>query len=256
MKRGGVSGISISLDGSTNEIHDSFRRVPGAFKKALSTIKYTRMGKLPFQVNTTISQHNLQDLPNILNLVTKIGATAWDIFMLVPTGRGKVDMEISPEQYEETLDFVYKSSLISKIPIKMTCSPHYNRVRSQRIKERSIEDPSKVTEVDEGIKRQKIHLGRGCMAGNGYCFISHIGKVYGCGFLPISAGDIRNQDFKKIYLHSKIFEELRNRERLQGKCGSCEYRNICGGCRARAYSIYGNLLSEEPFCTFEPKRKH
>ena len=258
MKKTGVRRISISLDGSTHEIHDEFRRVPGAFEKALSTIDYARIGELAFQVNTTVSQHNLQDLPNILSLVTNLGATTWDVFMLVPTGRGRVDMEISPRQYEETLNFIYESDLTSKIPIKMTCSPHYNRVIRQRVGKRPITKfSSKAPRINEAVKRQRrTPSGRGCMAGNGYCFISHIGKVYGCGFLPISAGDIRNQDFREIYLHSNLFKELRNRELLQGRCGLCEYRNICGGCRARAFSINRNFFSEEPYCTYTPKQAH
>ena len=256
MLRARIRRISISLDGSTKDVHDEFRGVSGAFGTALSGISYARAGGLAFQVNTTVSQHNLSDLPNILSLATNLGAVSWDVFMLVPTGRGRVDMEISPQQYEETLNFIYKSSLTSKIPIKMTCSPHYIRVISQREQESLLNQDNGSSEGDKITKVQKkVHGGRGCMVGNGYYFISHIGKVYGCGFLPIPAGDIHNQSLKEIYLHSNLFKDLRNRELLQGKCSLCEYKYICGGCRARAFSIDQNLFGEEPYCTYMPPRR-
>jgi heme b synthase len=245
MKASGVKMISVSLDGSNAEIHDGFRQVQGAFGTSLSNIGYAREAQLPFQVNTTVTKHNLQDLPRIMNRVLELGAAAWDVFMLVPTGRGKLTMEITPKQYEETMNFVYESSLKSPIPIKMTCSPHYSRVAIQR--NSSLCGSS-------AQNRSGSHGGtRGCMAGNGFCFVSHIGEVFGCGFLPIRAGSIREKRLKEIYQESPLFLELRNPLSLRGKCGGCEYKLVCGGCRARAFSVKGDYLQGEPYCEYMPK---
>jgi len=245
MKASGVKMISVSLDGANANIHDGFRQVQGAFDTSLKNIGYAREAHLPFQVNTTVTKHNLQDLPRIMSLALELGAAAWDVFMLVPTGRGKVTMEITPRQYEETINFVYASSLKSPIPIKMTCSPHYSRVTMQRSSS-GYDSPAP--------NRSGPHGGaRGCMAGNGFCFISHIGEVFGCGFLPIRAGSIREKRLKEIYQKSPLFLELRNTSSLRGKCGRCEYKTVCGGCRARAFSVKGDYLQEEPYCEYIPK---
>jgi len=246
MKASGVKMISISLDGSKPEIHDNFRKVQGAFELAMKNMSYARQGDLAFRVNTTVTQHNLHDLSSILKLAAEVGAKEWDVFMLVPTGRGKVEMEISPSQYEETLQFIYNASHTSPIPIKMTCAPQYMRVIAQR----------QQSEPTQPATHGGRHGGgRGCMAGNGFCFISHIGEVFGCGFLPIPAGNIRQQSFKQIYQQSPLFVELRNHKLLKGKCGACEYKTLCGGCRARALSIHKNHSEEEPYCVYTPQKK-
>jgi heme b synthase len=248
MKASGVKMISVSLDGSRPEVHDRFRQVPGAFDMSLKNIGYARQGDLPFRVNTTVTQHNLHDLPNIMKLAVEVGAREWDVFMLVPTGRGKVEMEITPDQYEETLHFIYNASLSSSIPIKMTCAPQYMRVIAQQQREPAAQ-------ASQAQNRHGSHMGgRGCMAGNGFCFISHVGDVFGCGFLPVSAGNVRQQSFRQIYQQSPLFVELRNHELLKGKCGVCEYKAICGGCRARALSTRKSYLEEEPYCTYTPEK--
>ena len=246
MKTSGVKMISISLDGSSPEIHDKFRRVQGAFELAMKNMSLARQGHLAFRVNTTVTQHNISDLSGILKLAAEVGAKEWDVFMLVPTGRGKVDMEISPSQYERTLQYIYNASRTSPIPIKMTCAPHYMRVIAQQNKH----EPSQPLAAGRGHSG-----GRGCMSGNGFCFISHVGDVFGCGFLPIPAGNIRQQTFKQIYQQSPLFLELRNHNLLKGKCGACEYKTTCGGCRARALSVHKSYLEEEPYCIFTPKKQ-
>jgi radical SAM protein with 4Fe4S-binding SPASM domain len=240
MKDSGIKMISLSIDGSTAEIHDGFRMVKGAFNLAMNNMAIARAGKLLFRINTTVTQHNLSDLFNILNLATSVGAVEWDVFMLVPTGRGKIQMEITPDQYEETLQAIYKAKLTSQIPIKVTCAPQYSRIITQHT-QTSLENRC----------RSDGRGGRGCMAGNGFCFISHVGEVYGCGFLPIKAGNIRQQTFREIYEDSYIFKQLRNPTLLKGKCGSCNFKIICGGCRARAFSISTDYLQEEPFCNYD-----
>lgn len=246
MKNSGIKMISLSLDGSKPEVHDVFRQVPGAFNMIQEAIRHARHGKLAFRINTTVTQHNLHDLLNIHKLAIKVGAAEWDVFMLVPTGRGKVSMEISPEQYEKTLQTIYSYSCSSSIPIKVTCSPQYARIVIQQQKVSAYHLPTQ-------SQVKYVSGSRGCMAGNGFCFVSHVGDIFGCGFLPITAGSIRKQNFKEIYQHSKLFVELRNHNLLKGKCGNCEYKISCGGCRARALSIKGNYLEQEPYCTYLPK---
>ncbi len=248
MKTAGIKMISLSIDGSKPEIHDAFRQVPGAFDMVLKAITYARQGGLAFRVNTTVTQHNLYDLPNIHKLSVDMGAKEWDVFMLVPTGRGKVSMEIAPQQYEETLQFIYACNTSSPIPIKVTCSPQYMRIIAQQQKlAPSVSQPQNQSYI------RHASGGRGCMAGNGFCFISHVGDVFGCGFLPVKAGNIRQQSFKEVYQKSRLFAELRNHSLLKGKCGKCEYVVSCGGCRARALSTKGNYLEQEPYCNYIPK---
>jgi heme b synthase len=240
MKATGVRMISLSLDGSNATVHDGFRQVEGAFDLAMHNMALARENQMPFRINTTVTQHNLTDLPNILKLAVDLGAVEWDVFMLVPTGRGKIQMEITPEQYEETLQAVYQSSLTATIQIKVTCAPQYSRIVSQH--------------ADGSQENKGKHGGRGCMAGNGFCFISHVGEVYGCGFLPIKAGSVKQQNFREIYQNAQLFKQLRNPSLLKGKCGVCNYKAACGGCRARALSVRKDFLEEEPFCNYQPFR--
>ncbi|MDR2707227.1 MAG: radical SAM protein, partial [Nitrososphaerota archaeon] len=199
MKTSGVKMISLSLDGASAKVHDNFRMVPGAFDLAIHNMTLARAEQMPFRINTTVTQHNIADLFNILKLATDLNAVEWDVFMLVPTGRGKIQMEITPEQYEETLQAIYTASLTSQIPIKVTCAPQYSRIIAQRQQHTA----STAQNTNRGG-------GRGCMAGNGFCFISHIGEVYGCGFLPLKAGNIHQQSFSEIYKNSSLFNQLRN----------------------------------------------
>lgn len=241
-----VRRVSISLDGSKPAIHDEFRGVGGAFKMVIRGVESLRAECLAFRILTTVTKHNLHDLAEIHNLVVGLGAESWDVFMLVPTGRAREDMEVSPTEYEDVLNFVYVLNQKSKIPIKLTCAPHYNRLLLQAS---GFSGDSPVG-VEQGISR--LRVGRGCMAGDGFCFISHAGDVYGCGYLPISAGNIREKSFSEIYCSSPLFLQLRNRRLLKGKCGACVFCEVCGGCRARAYSTCGDFLAEEPYCTYRP----
>lgn len=250
LKQVGVQRISLSLDGSTPEIHDAFRQVPGAFAEATQSLAYAREGGLPFQINTTVTQHNRHDLAEMLRLAVELGAVTWDVFMLVPTGRGKVQMEIAPEEYEETLHFVYEASRTAPIQVKMTCAPHYKRLQ---IQERRREARQAGAGAVAPPQPHPAHgFSRGCMAGFGFCFVSHIGEVGGCGYLPLLAGSVRQTSLVEVYRESPLFKSIRDPDLLQGRCGICEYRVLCGGCRARALGATGNYLEEEPFCTYQP----
>jgi len=243
LKRVGIQRISVSLDGSTAALHDGFRQVPGAFEQAAASLAYAREGGLSFQINTTVTQHNRHDLAQMLRLAVNLGAATWDVFMLVPTGRGTIQMEITPEEYEETLHFVYEASQTAPIQVKMTCAPHYKRIQAQERRRSAAKRPA----------HHSAHgFSRGCMAGVGFCFVSHIGEVGGCGYLPLLAGNVRQAPLTQVYRESTLFKSIRDFNLLQGRCGICEYRAACGGCRARALGATGNYLDEEPFCTYQP----
>ncbi|MDI6726117.1 MAG: heme b synthase [Smithellaceae bacterium] len=243
MLAAGIRRVSISIDGPDRESHDAFRRVPGAFDGAMAGIEAMKRGGMEFQINTTITQMNLPQLAEIHDLTLRIGAAAHHIFLLVPTGRGKemADQSISPGDYEETLQWFYRESLDCPIQLKATCAPHYFRVLHQQ--------------KDQAWKKAAgpLHaMTRGCMGGSSFCFISHTGQAQPCGYLELDCGQLKEKSFYDIWHHSKIFQELRDLNLYEGKCGSCEFLKVCGGCRARAYEVSGNHLAEEPYCVYEP----
>ncbi len=246
MKASGIQRISISLDGPDAETHDAFRKVEGSFKGSLQGIEMAKKGDLEFQINTTITQANLHLIPDILRLAVDLGAIALHIFLLVPTGRGKElkDQKISGLDYEKTLHWFYDQ--IDKVPLqlKATCAPHYYRILRQRAKK----EGKKITPKEFGLDA----MTRGCLGGISFCFISHVGQVQPCGYLEVNCGNVREMPFPKIWSSSEVFQRLRNINSYQGKCGRCEFKKVCGGCRARAYEISGDYMAEEPYCIYEP----
>lgn len=246
MAESGIQRISISLDGAVKENHDRFRGVDGAFEGALRGIENAKKAGIEFQINTTITKANLEEIPKIQELAVALGAVAHHIFLLVPTGRGKylIDQEISAEQYEDTLNWFYDQRDKTPLQLKATCAPHYYRILRQRAKE----DGKKVTFESHGLDA----VTRGCLGGTGFCFISHQGVVQPCGFLNLNCGDITKTPFDQIWHGSKEFLSLRNFDELGGKCGACEYRKVCGGCRARAYEATGDFMAQEPLCSYTP----
>jgi heme b synthase len=248
----GIKRISISLDGASAESHDNFRRVPGAFEGALQGIKAAQAEGIEFMVNTTVTRLNVRELPDILQLAIDLGAVAFSPFLLVPTGRGKelAEMEITPEEYESVLNWIYdKKKQDLPIQLRPTCAPHFYRIFRQREREQG----RCVSPQTHGMDA----MSKGCMGGQGFAFISHVGRVQACGFLDISCGDIRtaDYDFESIWQTSPEFMQMRDLDHYHGKCGYCEYRRVCGGCRARAYVTTGDFLAAEPFCIYEPNRK-
>lgn len=242
----GIQRISISLDGATAQNHDRFRGVEGAFDGAIQGINHAKTAGLAFQINTTVTQSNLEEIPRIQELAVSLGAVAHHIFLLVPTGRGKyiADQAISPEAYEETLNWFYDQRAKTPLELKATCAPHYYRI----LRQRAHADGESVTFDTHGLDA----VTRGCLGGIGFCFISHRGRVQPCGFLDLDCGNVTEQNFPDIWKHSEIFYELRRYDLLKGKCGICQYRKVCGGCRARAYEATGDYLAEEPLCSYQP----
>jgi heme b synthase len=249
LKEAGIQRISVSLDGSSAETHDRFRQVKGAFEGTLKGIDLLKKAGLDFQINTTITKTNLEQIPKIQQLAVDLGAVAHHIFLLVPTGRGKyiVDQEIDAAQYESTLNWFYDQREKTPLQLKATCAPHYYRILRQRAKEDGISVSFQTHGLDA--------VTRGCLGGIGFCFISHRGMVQPCGYLDLNSGNVRQTSFAEIWYHSDIFMQLRDYDRLKGKCGSCEYKRACGGCRARAYEATGDFMSEEPLCSYQPRRK-
>lgn len=246
MIESGIQRVSFSIDGATEESHDNFRRVRGAFASVMTAIENVKKVGLDFQVNTTITKHNLAELPRILDLVISLGAKAHHPFLLVPTGRGAElkDQEIAPEDYEKTLTWFY--NMREKVPIqfKPTCAPHYYRIFRQQESAKGI----KVTPETHGLDA----MSKGCMGGQSFAFVSNTGKVQICGFLDVECGDIRKESFVKIWDTSKVFQEMRAWDDYNGRCGYCEFRKVCGGCRARAFAFTKDYMDEEPFCTYQP----
>ncbi len=240
LKESGVRRISVSLDGADAETHDAFRGVEGAFQAAMEGIRHARAAGLEFQVNTTVTRLNVEQLPDILELAVEVGAAALDVFFLVPTGRGAAlkDLEVPAEGYEQALEWIWEASRTAPIFVKPTCAPHYARLVLQR-----------------GGKPGRGS--GGCMAGRGFVFVSHRGVVQPCGFLDIACGDLREADFdfEMLYRTADVFADLRRVDGYGGKCGICEYRRACGGCRARAYAHTGDYLAAEPSCTYVPNAR-
>lgn len=249
MADSGIQRISVSLDGASAESHDTFRGVAGAFDGAISGIETAKAAGIEFQVNTTITKLNRDEIPKILSLAENLGAVALHIFLLVPTGRGKyiIEQSITARQYEDTLNWFYDQKDKTNLQLKATCAPHYYRILRQRAKA----EGKSVTVQTHGLDA----VTRGCLGGTSFCFVSHRGIVQPCGFLDVNCGDVTETSFAEIWRNSEVFESLRDFDRLKGKCGICEYKSVCGGCRARAYEATGDWLAEEPLCTYQPVKK-
>lgn len=249
LKEAGVDRCSISIDGASAAAHDDFRGVKGAFDASMRGIAELRKAGVPFQVNTTVTRANLASFKKIFELCQKIGAAAWHIFLLVPTGRAEnlLDQVIGPEEYEEVLRWFYEFRKKADMQLKATCAPHYYRIMRQK----AVAENLPVSPANFGLDA----MTRGCLGGIGFCFISHCGQVQPCGYLPLDCGNIKEKPFPQIWRESEIFRQLRTPAEYEGKCGICEFHRVCGGCRARAHSMKGNFLAEEPLCLYQPRRK-
>jgi len=270
MKEAGLVRLGISLDGSSPEIHDAFRGLPGAWARTIQAIEWANEAGIPIQVHTTISRHNAHDLDNLCNLFEKLAIVMWNVFFLVPVGRGQLDDLLSGEEFERVFGKIYELSLRANFQIKTTEAMHYRRYLLQHhLEERRFShgqgghgsrpaahgsgqyEPGAPTA--DAATRNRAWATRRVNDGKGFMFISHVGNVYPSGFLPIDAGNIRETPLAEIYRNAPIFRALRNTSRLEGKCGACEFKEICGGSRARAYALTGDPLAQEPCCIYQPK---
>lgn len=256
----GIRRVAISLDGPDAATHDSFRGIPGAFAKAIEGFEHLKRLGMSLQINTSVAKHNAAKLPETLDLALRLGADAFHLFLLVPVGCGVqiADKQmVEAEEYERILNWLYDRTLENRIELKATCAPHFFRVVRQRRAEarRRGEDLPELPAHGHGGHAPSAMnvMTRGCLAGTGVCFISHKGEVYPCGYLPLEAGNLHRRSFTEVWETSPLFASLRDLDNLKGKCGVCEFRNICEGCRARAFGCTGDYLAAEPFCLYTPQ---
>lgn len=245
-KASGVSSLAFSLDGSTAARHDRIRGIPGTFDRTISVIGWSAEAGVPVQVNTLVAAETLSDIPAMYDLVRRLDVHRWALFFLIGVGRGAVLNDVSPEEAEALLEWVASLAAQPKPVIKTTEAHHYRRIIAQRAK--SSEDARPAAEN----QRQSVRRGWGIRDGAGIMFISHTGQVYPSGFLPIPAGNVRRQSPIAIYREAPLFRQLRDPDQLEGKCGRCEFRVICGGSRARAYAATGSPFGADPLCPYEP----
>ena len=247
MRESGIERVSISIDGPDASSHNAFRGVEGAFEASMRGIQCLKEAGIPFQINTTVTKNNLQQFAQIFALAQELGAVAWHIFLLVPTGRAANLQEeiITAQEYERILIWFYEFRKQTAMHLKATCAPHYHRILRQRAQEEGVA----VNQANFGLDA----VSRGCLGGIGFCFISHSGQVQPCGYLELDCGQIRETPFPDIWAGSPQFRSLRDPSAYQGKCGVCEYHQVCGGCRARAHTMNGHYLAEEPLCSYVPR---
>ncbi|MEE8318782.1 MAG: radical SAM protein [Dehalococcoidales bacterium] len=250
-----IARMGISLDFPTADLQDNFRGQAGAFEQAITGIDSARQAGIDIQINSTITKLNVNYLDDLVSLALEKGAVAFHPFLLVPTGRGKglEAVELSPQEYEDTLNWIYdrQQELDGKMFFKPTDAPHYLRIMKQRQKQDGQQKPPDPAAPASG--QGSVHsITRGCLAGTGFCFIDHRGSVRGCGYFDVEAGNIREATFGEVWENSPLFGDLRDLSKLKGKCGDCEYKRICGGCRARAYETSGDYLEAEPYCIYQP----
>ena len=263
MKEAGLVRLGISLDGSTPEIHDAFRGLPGAWARTIQAVEWANEAGVPIQVHTTISRHNADDLDSLCALFERLSIVMWNVFFLVPVGRGQLDDLLSGEEFEQVFGKIYELSRRVNFQIKTTEAMHYRRYLLQHnLEERRMGHghPHGTAHAYEpgapssdAQARTASWTTRRVNDGKGFLFVSHVGNVYPSGFLPIHAGNIREKPLADIYRNAPIFKALRNTSRLEGKSGACEYKEICGGSRARAYALTGDPLAQEPCCIYQPK---
>jgi len=252
INRSGIARVAVSIDGPDAPSHDASRQVQGAFEKAVGGITRLRAAGVPFQINVTVTKGNYGYLPRLYDLGGSLGAAAVHFFMLVPVGCGRLLPEselLTPRQYEQTLLEIFRLESRRELEIKVTCAPHYERIACQH--GRSSMRSSNPAGAD--IMRPSGHgAAGGCLAGRGVLFVGHGGEVFPCGYLPVSCGNCLKKPLASIWFESEILAGLADRRRLGGKCGICDWRWSCGGCRARAYAATGDYMAEEPFCIYAP----
>jgi AdoMet-dependent heme synthase len=273
----GIQRVAISIDGADEITHDNFRRQPGSLAAALNGFRHLRQLGMSLQINCTVTKHNIHQIEKLYATACELGADALHLFMLVPVGCGVQIAEsnmLPAEEYERVLNWMYDKSKAREIHLKATCAPHYFRVMKQRQSEErrakseegqqpgtsgesSLSSPfaAHSSSHPHGVHPQGMAaMTKGCLAGSSICFVSHAGEVFPCGYLPVSAGNVRRQSMSDIWNDSEVFARLRDVDQLEGKCGLCEFKKICLGCRARAFCASGNYMAEEPYCVYRPKR--
>jgi radical SAM protein with 4Fe4S-binding SPASM domain len=247
IREAGIGVVSFSLHFPDAARSDAFASTPGFHAAALEGLANLRDAGVRIQLHTTVMRSNAPLLPRMHRLAQDLGVGAWELFFLVPTGRGSglAGEELPPPAQERVLRWLYRLQRRSSFPVKQICAPHFRRIEAQAAHGRHDPRPERVT-------TRLTTMSRGCLAGQGFCFVSHVGDLCGCGFLPLSVGNVRDRPLSELYAGAPLFQAFRDPSRLGGDCGACEYRARCGGCRARAYAATGDPLAEEPDCAYRP----
>jgi MoaA/NifB/PqqE/SkfB family radical SAM enzyme len=241
----GIDGFSLSLDGANAEHHDAFRGVSGCFGRTLAAAGWIRDRGLPLQINTLVTAETVNDLPALADLLTGLRITRWSLFFLISVGRGRTGLtELRPAEAERLFRWLEGLSRLVPYAIKTTEAMQYRRVAHRAMRRRGM--------TDDQILRTPTGRGFGIRDGNGIMFVSHTGEVHPSGFLPAPVGSVRHRSIVGLYRDSPVFRELRDTSRFEGKCGWCEYADICGGSRARAFAATGNYLAADPLCPYQP----
>lgn len=244
----GIRRVALSLDAPRAEVHDEFRQVPGSWQRTMDILHRAHAAGLSVQVNTTVAKHNVEILDGMVPFIQEVGAVQWSVFFLVPTGRAMAGQMINAGQHEKVFNWLYDLSKNAPFDIKSTAAPMYRRVAIERKKAEAAGKPvifqGAGFQYADGLNRPT----RGVNDGNGFLFISHIGEIQPSGFLPLTAGNVRSDDIVEIYRRSPLFTDLRDTSRLKGVCGDCQYRQVCGGQRGRAYGLTGDYLESDPAC--------
>lgn len=232
----GLARLAVSLDGPDAAAHDAFRRVRGSHRYTMRIVEDARALGLPLQINTTVSRETVLDLPAIAEVAARAGAVLWALFFLIPVGRARSEQALPAPEIEAVLSWAADLQPHAPFGIKTTEAPHYHRVLAGR----------------GAGERARGRAGRAVTDGNGFLFVDHVGRICPSGFLPLAAGNVRSDDLAHVYREHPLFRSLRDPERLRGRCGRCDFRDRCGGSRARAYAATGDALAEDPGCVYEP----
>lgn len=248
LRGAGLKRLAVSVDGPDPATHDAFRGVEGSFDESVRILRTAREIGLQVQVNTTVAPHNAKSLRRMADFARDVGAVLWSVFVVVPTGRAGRSLLLGPKALERLLEELAEIARDAPFDVKTTGAPHYRRVLLEQHAKRDT--VGVLHDVDEhGVVRGV----RGITDGVGFVFVSHLGDIYPSGFLPLKTGNVREDDLATVYRSHPLFRELRTPEALQGKCGACSFKRVCGGSRARGYAVYGNPMAEDPLCAYVPK---
>jgi radical SAM protein len=244
LKQHGVEGLGLSLDGSSTECHDSIRGVPGTFDRTIQALHWAQELEIPVQVNTLTASETAADLPAIYELLKPFGIARWSLFFLIAVGRGKVLQPLSPEEGEKLMHWIHATSRAASFTVATTEAPSFRRVALERMRAEGM--------TGEQIRQTGATRSYGIRDGHGVLFISNTGDICPAGFLPLAAGNVREDQIVDIYRNSPLFRQLHDPTQFEGRCGVCDYRTLCGGSRARAFTATGNPLASDPICHFDP----
>ncbi len=245
LKDHAVEGLGLSLDGSSAERHDAIRGIPGTFDRTMQAIRWAEELEMPLQVNTLASAETADDIPAVYELLKPHAVTRWATFFLISVGRGTVLQPLSAAEAEELMAWIFEISRTAPFIVATTEAPSYRRVALEKMRAEGM--------TGEQIRQSGIQRGFGIRDGHGIVFVSHTGDICPAGFLPLPAGNVRRQRLADVYRNAPLFQSLHDPEQLEDRCGLCEYKALCGGSRARAYSATGNPVATDPLCEYEPR---